>query len=140
MRAILKCVLLLTETTVSRLAEWLQREIDREGWSLREAARQTQVSYTALQAIIKGNTKVPDLTNLDKMARTFRVPLIRLIELCDYDLGFQVPTDREQYISQLIIQQPEYREAVEGLLALSPEDFEAAAKHIEALRRLREQQ
>lgn len=125
--------------TVSRLVEWLQGEIDKKGWSRREAARETKVSYTALTAIITGETKVPELGNLDKLAKTFGTPLLRLVELLDYDLGFTVPTDRDQYVSQLIARQPEYRGAVDGLLALSPEDFEAAVKHIEALRLMNEQ-
>ncbi|MBK9944244.1 MAG: helix-turn-helix transcriptional regulator [Kouleothrix sp.] len=120
---------------MNRLAMWLQDAIDKEGWSRREAARETTVSYSALTAILNGTTKVPELENLDKLARRFKVPLIRLIEYCDYDLGFTTPADREQYLAQLIARQPEYEEAVEGLLALSPSDFEAAARHIELLRR-----
>lgn len=65
---------------------------------------------------------------------------MRLIEYCDYSLGFKVPADRAQYIAQLIAQQPEYEDVVEGLLGLSPADFEAAAKHIEALRQMHAQQ
>ena len=125
---------------VKRLAEWLQAEIDGKGWSRREAARETKVSYTALTAILNGATKVPELGNLDKLARTFGAPLIRLIEYLDYDLGITVPADRERYIAQLIARQPEYEDAVEDLLALSPSDFEAAARQIEALRRMHEQQ
>lgn len=125
---------------VSRLAEWLQSEIDGRGWSRQEAARETEVSYSALTAILTGETKVPTLINLDKLARKFGTPLVRLVELCDYDLGFSVPNDRDRYLSQLIARQPEYREAVEGLLKLSPDDFEAAVKHIEALRLMRERE
>lgn len=125
---------------VRRLAEWLQAEIDGKGWSRRQTARKTKVSYTALTAILNGATKVPELGNLDKLAKTFDAPLIRLVEYCDYDLGITVPADRERYIAQLIARQPEYRDAVEDLLALSPSDFEAAARQIEALRRMHEQQ
>lgn len=126
--------------TVNRFVEWLQGEIDKKGWSRREAARETGVSYTALTSILTGETKVPELDNLDKLAQTFETPLIRLVELLDYDLGFTVPTDRDQYVSQLIARQPEYRDAVDGLLALTPDDFEAAVKHIEALRLLHERE
>lgn len=140
MRAILSSVKqpMYRAHAVSRLAEWLQGEIDKKGWSRREAARETGVSYTALTAILKGETEVPELDNLDKLAQRFETPLVRLVELLDYDLGFKVPTDRDQYVSQLIARQPEYREVVDDLLALSPEDFEAAVKHIEALRLMRE--
>lgn len=125
---------------VNRFVEWLQDEIDKKGWSRREAARETKVSYTALTSILNGETKVPELDNLDKLAQTFGTPLVRLVELLDYDLGFKIPADRDQYVSQLIARQPEYRDAVDGLLALSPDDFGAAVKHIEALRLLRERE
>jgi transcriptional regulator with XRE-family HTH domain len=124
--------------TVNRLAEWLQGEIDGKGWSRRAAARKTKVSYTALTAILDGTTKVPGLSNLDKLAKTFGTPLVRLVEYCDYDLGFSVPNDRDRYIAQLIARQPEYRDAVEDFLALSQADFEAVVKHIEALRLMHE--
>lgn len=140
MRAILCPVQQSTDgaSAVRRLAEWLQNEINGKGWSRQEAARETGVSYTALTSIITGETNVPTLVNLDKLARAFDTPLVRLVELCDYDLGFSAPNDRDRYLSQLIARQPEYREAVEGLLKLSPADFEAAVKHIEALRLMHE--
>jgi transcriptional regulator with XRE-family HTH domain len=142
MHAILNLAQRSTDRTcaVTRLAGWLQGKMAEKGWSRRETVRRTDVAYSALTPILNGETKVPELATLDKLARAFDTPLVRLVELCDYNLGFDIPSDRDRYVSQLIARQPQYRDVIEDLLALEPDDFEAAAKHIEALRLLYDRQ
>ena len=125
--------------SVTPLAEWLNHEFDSRGWSQREAARKTGVSFTALNSILKGQTQVPDLVNLDKIATALDVPLVFLIEKCGIEVRFRAPTDRDRYLADLVARQPAYRSAVKDLLTLTPEDFAAAAKYIEVLRELQRQ-
>lgn len=68
------------------LAEFLAKEVART--SLRDVQAKTGVSKTAIQNIIKGNTKqLPELETLERFAKAYSLPLWRILQMASVNLG-----------------------------------------------------
>ncbi len=66
------------------LSEFLKHELDKRGWSRREAADKFGISPTALTMLINIPDRIPDLPTLRGIADGLKQPLARLLELAGY--------------------------------------------------------
>ena len=57
-----------------RLAEWLQSEIDRRGWSQSDCARACELNRAVINKLLNGKCQ-PQPTTLIAIARGFRIPV-----------------------------------------------------------------
>ena len=79
------------------LATWLNEQLQRRNWSIREAARQIGVSHTSISDLINGQMNAsPEMCN--RLARVFDVPAVDLFRragLLPPETGNEEPSLRE---------------------------------------------
>lgn len=86
------CVLL----SMKELALYLERQKKERGWTERHFEDVTGISKTGLRAMLKGETKVPKLENLERLAQALDTSLGYLIELCGFSLDDLVSLSEEE--------------------------------------------
>lgn len=119
------------------LAEFLQREMERRGWSQRDVTIQTGVARTSISNILENPDAVPTVETLVRFSQTFSIPLWRLLEIAGFDPG--VPNDTPQgitaRIAALAAQLPEYRDILYRLGEIDPRDATGVLAYLEILLR-----
>ncbi len=63
----------------TRLAQWLNGELEKRGWSIRQAAQRGGVSPTAINNVLLGHQV--RLGTYKALARAFETPLMKILEL-----------------------------------------------------------
>jgi transcriptional regulator with XRE-family HTH domain len=127
---------------MATLAAYVQNQMKQRGWSLRDAERETGVSRSALDNILKNEDVTPGLDTLTKLASVFGIPLWRIVEMCGFDLGIpREPSNQSQRLTTLINSMPQLQPIVDHLLALQPDDLGGILDYLELveLRRNRQQ-
>jgi transcriptional regulator with XRE-family HTH domain len=118
----------------SALAVYLRAELDRRGWNARQLADRAGMPPSGLSKILNRVTEVPDLETLDKLAVALDVPLVRLVAVCGFRVGDDAKTPDEQ-IAILLEVAPEFRDVVDDLTQLQPDDLRAIRGYVDALLR-----
>lgn len=59
-------------------SEWITQELDKRGWSRREAARRGQLSGSILDKVISGESQ-PGITFYKGIARAFDISLVEVL-------------------------------------------------------------
>lgn len=122
----------------SDLAKLIAETMRDQNWSLREAEEEMGVSRSALDNILKGKNQPPRLETLDKLALHFKLPLWRVIEMVDIDLGMpRSVSDMAQQLTSLAARMPEIEPIVAYLLKLYPNDLRGVIAYLETIDRLR---
>ena len=81
-----------------RLAEWLQSEIDKRGWSQSDCARACDLNRAVINKLLNGKCK-PQPNTLIAIARGFKIP----VETAYRAAGLLPPsTDGDDYTQELI--------------------------------------
>lgn len=88
-------------TMPTALAEYLQTQVKQRGWTQRYLEDITGISKTALLSIMSGETSVPKLESLDKLAKVFRVPRAYLEGLCGFPEDVHLTVDELWTLAQL---------------------------------------
>lgn len=127
-----------TEYAMSDLAEFLGRELKNS--SYRDLEEKTKVSRGSLENIIgQQNTDFPKLETLNKLAKAYRLPLWRIIEMAGIELGLPgTPDDLARRLTSLGDRIPEIQPIVGFLLKLHPDDMRGVVAYLETLDRLRD--
>lgn len=81
---------------MAELAAFIQQQVKERGWTERYFEDVTGISKTALRSIVQGETKIPKLENLARLAKALETPLSYLVELCGYDLDEAVKLTEEE--------------------------------------------
>ena len=114
---------------MTTLAEFLKREEDKFG--LTGLAEKTGVAHTSIRKIINGDYK-RDIETFIKIANTYQMPLWKIMQMADYNLGLSSDEVATQ-ISSLVRVIPEYGPVFERLASLDPRDLEVMVVHLSAL-------
>ncbi len=94
-----------------KLSDYLKHELDKRGWTRREAADKFGISATALTMLINIPERVPDLPTLRGIADGLKEPLARLLDLAGYPVEREALTpssltpEEEAFINRLTPQQ-----------------------------------
>ena len=93
------------------LSDFLKHELEKRGWTRREAADKFGISPTALTMLINIPDRIPDLPTLRGIANGLKEPLARLLALAGYPVERDALTpstltpDEEAFISRLTPEQ-----------------------------------
>jgi len=77
--------------------DWLHAELDKRGWSYREAARKAGLSHGSLSQVVNGRR--PGLTVCLALSKTFDYPLGQVLWLAGY---IEQPQNRDPLIDELV--------------------------------------
>ncbi len=118
------------------LQGFLRHQMDARGWSLRDTERETGLSRSTIDNILRVEGVVPSLDTLAKLAITFNVSLARIIELCGFELGEHSLPPNER-LNSLLVALPQLQSAVDRLMELTPDDLDGVLDYIEVVERRR---
>lgn len=119
------------------LAGFLKHQMEQRGWSLRDTERETGLSRSTIDNILKVEGVVPSLDTLAKLAIAFNISLARIIELCGFELGDAHSVKPNERLNHLLASLPQMQSVVDRLMALNPEDMEGILDYIEVVERRR---
>ena len=111
------------------LADFLKREEDAIG--LVALAQKTGVAHTSLRKLINGDYK-REIETFIKIADAYAIPLWKVMEMAEYDLGLSQDEVARRLSSVLDIL-PEARSIFARLADMDPKDLAAIVVHIDAL-------
>lgn len=127
-----------TEYAMSDLADFLGRELKDS--SYRDLEEKTKVSRGSLENIIgQQNKEFPKLETLEKIAKAYKLPLWRVIEMAGIELGLPgTPDDLARQLTSLGNRIPEIRPIVGFLLKLHPDDMRGVVAYLRTVDQLRD--
>lgn len=111
------------------LADFLRREEETLG--IVALATKTGVAHTSLRKIINGDYK-RDIETFIRIADVYNMPLWKVMEMAEYDLGLSADQTAAQ-VASLIKSIPAYAPVLERLAGLDPRDLAAIVVHLSAL-------
>lgn len=121
---------------MSELGQWLENQLKNRGWSYRAAEKETGVSKSMLEDIVKVEGFQPRLGVLARLSESLDVPLWQVVEMCGYPSGVsQSPSRRAERVANLIHSMPEMEVVLNRLAALSPDRVDGVLAFLEAIDR-----
>jgi transcriptional regulator with XRE-family HTH domain len=125
-------------SSATDLAALLRKRMKDEGWTWREFEAFTGLSKSALANIIDNPDVTPGLETLTKLARAFKMPLWRVVEMAGFDLELSHgDLSQTQRLASLMQSMPQYRPVVDYLVGVEPDDLEGILVYLETLQRRR---
>lgn len=124
-----------TDRAMSELSRKLNQELETKTY--RDLEEKTGLSRGTLEYLAKErNEDYPKLETLDKLATYWKLPLWRVIQMADVDLGLLRSIDETvQQLMSLAKRLPEIEPIVQYLLKLYPEDLRGVVAYLEAVDR-----
>ena len=124
---------------MSELATYLKNQMRDNNWTWRVAEEVTGVSKSELANIIENPDVIPGLETLAKLARAFKLPLWRVVEMAGFDLELSHgDLSQAQCLVGLMDAMPQYRSVVDHLARIQDsDDIEGILVYLETLQRRR---
>jgi transcriptional regulator with XRE-family HTH domain len=129
-----------TDRAMSELSRRIVEELKQ--LSYRDLEERTGVSRGSLEGIAREQiTEFPKLETLEKLAKYWKLPLWRVIEMAGVDLGLPLSIDElGQQLMSLAQRLPEIEPIARYLLKLYPEDLRGVIAYLKTVDQLHNQE
>lgn len=122
-----------SEDGMTALGALIDARLQTEGWSLRDLAAEAGVSHSTISRLMNDPAQEPNLSTLDALSRTLKIPMRTLVEACGYTVEASTDTAAQVRIRALVGALPGLELFLEHLTELSVDDRDAILTMAEAL-------